>query len=438
MILRPLCCSLLLAACATPPPEPPPPTPLAPHLLYRYGPALAGPLPQQTPPAPATVPPANAPGDGDAAGMHWHIEVRRVAAGAGSPLAAFAETVVRPEPAAQFAAFPRRLASVRVAPAAADADAPPAFTFDAPLLEGITALLDWQAAGAASPFPRLLCTRAAADSARLGLALGGEFVLLKAPLRAGERLELRFPDRDGTDVAVRTALVPGATDAERRTAVQQADAAARDAAAAVAPADAAALELAAQSRTMQQLVYVEDRRFALFGIASGHRAEICLDFLLCADAAAIGRLLDGIRGTVPSGGSARFALDRESLRALLPPLEAAEVPAEQRAFLLRTCGAVGRDASTLDDVLSAATDPDDLQERLRVENLDILHENDPIARVYAFEWLRAHGAAPDGFDPLGNATARRHALDRAAKAPHSTGPAPTVPPTGPPSTGSGR
>src|SRR5580765_1156958 len=178
MILRPLCCSLLLAACATPPPEPPPPTPLAPHLLYRYGPALAGPLPQQTPPAPAP----NAAGDGDAAatGLHWHIEVRRVAAGAGSPLAAFAETVVRPEPAAQFAAFPRQLASVRVAPAAADADAPPAFAFDAPLLDGITALLDLQAADAAPPFPRLLCTRTAADAARLGLALGGEFVLLKA------------------------------------------------------------------------------------------------------------------------------------------------------------------------------------------------------------------------------------------------------------------
>src|SRR5262249_55909654 len=105
MTLRPLCCSLLLAACASPPPVPPPPTPLAPHLLSRYGPALAGPLAPQ--PQTQTQPDA-------AAGVHWHIEVRRVAGGAGSPLAAFAETVVCPGPAAQFAAFPRRLATVRI------------------------------------------------------------------------------------------------------------------------------------------------------------------------------------------------------------------------------------------------------------------------------------------------------------------------------------
>jgi hypothetical protein len=262
-----------------------------------------------------------------------------------------------------------------------------------------------------------LCTRSGVDAARLGLALDGEFVLLKPPLRAGEPpLELRFCDRDGTDVAVRVALVRSATDAERAAVVQQADAAARTAAAAIVPGDAAALELAAQSSTMQQLVYVEDRRLLLFGIASGQRAEICLDFLLCADAAAIGRLLDGIHGAVPSGSSARSLLDRESLRALLPRLEGEELPPEQRWFLLRTCGAVGRDASTLQDVLSAATDTEDLQERLRVENLDILRESDPTARVYAFEWLRARGAAPDGFDPLGDPTERRHALDRAAKA----------------------
>jgi len=96
-------------------------------------------------------------------------------------------------------------------------------------------------------------------------------------------------------------------------------------------------------------------------------------------------------------------------------LESAELPPEQRAFLLRTCGAVGRDASTLQEVLQAATDTEDLLQRLRAENLDILRESDPTARVYAFEWLRARGAAPDGFDPLGDATARRHALDRHAQ-----------------------
>src|SRR5262249_11372667 len=119
MTLRPLCCSLLLAACASPPPAPPPPTPLAPHLLYRYGPALAGPLAPQLQPDAA---PRGAAADASASatGMHWHIEVRRVAGGAGSPLAAFADTVVCPAPAAQFAAFPRRLATVRVAPASAD------------------------------------------------------------------------------------------------------------------------------------------------------------------------------------------------------------------------------------------------------------------------------------------------------------------------------
>src|SRR5262249_50874310 len=162
-------------------------------------------------------------------------------------------------------------------------------------------------------------------------------------LRAGERpLELRLPDRDGTDVALRLALASGPTDTERAAVIQQADAAARAAAAATSPGDMAALELAAQARPMQQRGYVEDRRFALFGIASGYRAEICLDFLLCADAATIGRLLDGIHGAVPSVDTARFTLDRESLRALLPQLEGAELPPEQRAFLLRTCGAVGR------------------------------------------------------------------------------------------------
>ena len=45
-----------------------------------------------------------------------------------------------------------------------------------------------------------------------------------------------------------------------------------------------------------------------------------------------------------------------------------------------------------------------------VENRIYLEDNSPASRVRAYDWLKARGAAPKGFDPLANPRDRREAL----------------------------
>jgi hypothetical protein len=59
----------------------------------------------------------------------------------------------------------------------------------------------------------------------------------------------------------------------------------------------------------------------------------------------------------------------------------------------------------------------EFENRIMAENIIFLEDNSPASRVRAYDWLKARGKAPAGFDPLGPARERRIALDKAANPP---------------------
>src|SRR5690606_39767088 len=92
---------------------------------------------------------------------------------------------------------------------------------------------------------------------------------------------------------------------------------------------------------------------------------------------------------------------------------AGTLPPEMRTLLVLHAGEAGRRAASLEEALSAARSLEDLRSHLAAENAIYLEDNDPAARVRAFEWLSARGLAPSGYDPLAPAESRSAALEAA-------------------------
>lgn len=87
-----------------------------------------------------------------------------------------------------------------------------------------------------------------------------------------------------------------------------------------------------------------------------------------------------------------------------------------RGMLARHGGEVGRFPGILGGLLRKSRSCADFAQRLRDENLAFLGTSDPSARLRAFDWLRARGGAPEGFDPMADRDSRRAALKAYQKA----------------------
>ena len=86
---------------------------------------------------------------------------------------------------------------------------------------------------------------------------------------------------------------------------------------------------------------------------------------------------------------------------------------ELRAILLVHVGELARFPDLLADAVGESDSLGGFALRVAEENQVFLEDADPAARLRAFEWLGARGAAPEGYDPLGPLADRRAALDRA-------------------------
>jgi hypothetical protein len=89
------------------------------------------------------------------------------------------------------------------------------------------------------------------------------------------------------------------------------------------------------------------------------------------------------------------------------------LPPELKAVLTVYAGEPARHSGSLDEIAQQSTSRQDLENRLTAENLVFLTDSSPASRVRAFDWLKARGLAPAGFDPLGSGKQRREALDKA-------------------------
>lgn len=74
-------------------------------------------------------------------------------------------------------------------------------------------------------------------------------------------------------------------------------------------------------------------------------------------------------------------------------------------------GEAGREPALVADLAEASGSADVFAERLVGEHLLFLGDLSPASRVRAYDWLRARGAAPEGYDPLGPEKERRAAID---------------------------
>jgi hypothetical protein len=177
-----------------------------------------------------------------------------------------------------------------------------------------------------------------------------------------------------------------------------------------------------------------DRRAALVFLAAQTAAHICEDTALVADDPILEKLANTVAqraaaSTEPHTAQAlSWLLDHAAFELLVlsdapgassggstapPPTP---LPPELKAVLTVYAGEPARHAGSLDDIAHDATSRQDLENRLTAENLVFLTDSSPASRVRAFDWLKARGLAPAGFDPLGSPKQRRDALDKALSA----------------------
>ncbi|MBK8101419.1 MAG: hypothetical protein IPK26_30420 [Planctomycetes bacterium] len=180
------------------------------------------------------------------------------------------------------------------------------------------------------------------------------------------------------------------------------------------PPDTRALTLRAQAAAFTTLVGERQRRPALLGLCLRVGAVRCADLALVADEPTLAALAQRVQtlGIDPARADAALAFDLERLAflALTPELQRDTLPPRLAAFLTRHAGAAGRNAGELEAAIAAATDEASLRAALTATNERALHDSDPAVRVRANDWLARRGIVVPAYDPLGERTARRTAL----------------------------
>lgn len=166
------------------------------------------------------------------------------------------------------------------------------------------------------------------------------------------------------------------------------------------------------------------RRAALLFLAAESGAELCADMaldaedsLLQAATLALATQLPDAARLAADGATLGWTLERGCVQFLAERASVQPLEVELRAALWRRTGELGRSPAALLDVVLAARGLADFRERLVAENRVLLEDNHPAARVRAYDWLAARGAAPDGYDPLADETTREAALERAGGTP---------------------
>lgn len=152
------------------------------------------------------------------------------------------------------------------------------------------------------------------------------------------------------------------------------------------------------ARLSESVVLVADRQLLLL-ISKAIREAI--PRLAARDRHTVGWMLD--RATIKTISS----LKEDQAAQMLPPVQGA---------LETFAGQAGYELDVLQSLADKSTSSSDLYNHLVAEHLIYLEDNSAAARVRAFDWLRARGAAPPGYDPLASNRARREALDKMQEA----------------------
>lgn len=260
----------------------------------------------------------------------------------------------------------------------------------------------------------------------LALVRRESLVLEDAPIADGEPLLLSFaPERAGEPAL---ALVVTCSSTASAKALERCVAQAREAEQGARARTAWLGSRESRQRQIETaLQALEDggrRRAALLFLAAESSAELCADLALDADealleaaAVALARQLPDAARLAADGATLGWALERGCVQFLAERASTQPLEVELRAAVLRRTGELGRSPAALLDVALAARNLDDFRTRIVTENLVLLEDNHPAARVRAYDWLAARGAAPEGYDPLAEESSREAALERAGGTP---------------------
>lgn len=166
------------------------------------------------------------------------------------------------------------------------------------------------------------------------------------------------------------------------------------------------------------------RRAILF-VAGESGADILAEAaLLVPDAQLIAlaeQALDVLDAASTDATTPRLAwqLDRAAILVLARCVE--QNPAALASTFSARFGEVGLDPSAVAELAAASASREDFQARLQAEHVLYLEDTSPAARVRAFDWMKANGIAPAGYDPLGPRAARRAAIERYLNPPTTQG-----------------
>jgi hypothetical protein len=161
------------------------------------------------------------------------------------------------------------------------------------------------------------------------------------------------------------------------------------------------------------------RRAALLYLADRTDSPAAADVALVADGSTLAALSQAIAQAATKTDPALAAadpgwlVDRTTLALLSERLSTEALSPELTASLVRRAGDLARRPDGLAELLKAATNTKDLENRIEAENLIALEDSSPTARVRAYDYLASRGKAPAGYDPLSPAKARRAALEKA-------------------------
>lgn len=166
------------------------------------------------------------------------------------------------------------------------------------------------------------------------------------------------------------------------------------------------------------MTYGENRRAAVVYFATQAGARLCDQTALVADDEFLNQLCVAIadqmgRREAWTRDQAGWLLDRLALETLARTSIKKKLSSELTGVLIGCAGEAGRSPAAMEQILDNLSTRKDFENRLVAENFIALEDSSPAARVRAYDWLKSHGHAPDGYDPLGDARQRSAAIEKA-------------------------
>jgi len=160
-------------------------------------------------------------------------------------------------------------------------------------------------------------------------------------------------------------------------------------------------------------------RRALAGVCAELHADVTFEASLLAEDKDLPALVSPVAQALAAApadaetGQLAWLADRATLEALAKPAGGGEASAPLRAMLSARFGEVGRDAGAVSELAAASPSRADFDARVRAENVILLDDASPAARVRAFEWTSRQDpkGTLKGYEPMGPAPQRRQAIE---------------------------